>query len=156
MVSHGQKCLKPAQKPVGAPVLCQLTCGTGQVTGVHFKLAFKALEKRECIGRGAGKPGQNAILVQTPHLACVGFHDGVAKRDLAIAGNHDLIAASDRNNGCSAVLFHDSVGSLMRWKVPTWGRQAYWTIRVFAWSGHRALAAHRPQSLFLARGWVRS
>ena len=43
-----------------------------------------------------GKTGDDLVLVQSSHLAGVGLHDRIAQRDLAVAGDHDLVAAPDR------------------------------------------------------------
>ena len=65
------------------------------MAGMLFQFALETLEQRERIGRGARETGQDAVLVQTAHLACVGLHDRVAQGDLAVAGHHHEVAAPD-------------------------------------------------------------
>ena len=69
------------------------------IHGNAYDLADLELLVRHRIGRGAGEPGEHLALAQAPHLARVALHDGVAERDLAIAGNDHAIALADRHDG---------------------------------------------------------
>ena len=89
-VGDEQHRLEPAQRAIGAPVARQLDRGALEIAAVLFELALEAAEQREAVGRRAGKSRQHAVVVQAPHLARLVFDDGLAERDLAVAGHHDF------------------------------------------------------------------
>ena len=60
--------------------------------------------KRERIGRRAGEPGQDPIVVEPADLPRALFDDGLSERDLAVAGQHRTVAMPDRED-CSAVKY---------------------------------------------------
>src|SRR5690606_4459957 len=61
---------------------------------------------RECIGGGAGKPGQDLVVVQAAYFACRALADGVAQGDLAVAAQGDVFAAAHANNGGGVKVVH--------------------------------------------------
>ena len=68
---------------------------------MFFQFRLKSLEKSECVSSSTGKARQNAIVKQASHLASGGFEDDVAERYLTVATKCDLLAAANRQNGCS-------------------------------------------------------
>ena len=64
-----------------------------------LKLGFQPLEQGEGVDGRAGEPGNNAALPKLTHLERVRLYYGVAKANLAIAGNHHLAALADGQNG---------------------------------------------------------
>ena len=78
--------------------LGQFDTGPGQLAGVLFELALEPLEQGECVRRGAGKSGDHLALGKPAHLTGVGLHDGLADRDLPVAGDHDFAALAHRKD----------------------------------------------------------
>ena len=68
VIRHRQHRLEAAQDAVGAPVLGEFDRGAQQVALVLFQFRLEALEQREGIGRPAGEPGQDALVIQAPTL----------------------------------------------------------------------------------------
>ena len=79
--------------------LASSTGGTGQLPRILLELAFQPLEQREGVGRGAGEAADDVALAEFADLFGVGFDDGLADRDLAVAADHHLAALADRQNG---------------------------------------------------------
>ena len=50
--------------------------------------------------------GEDAALIEPAHLARGALHDDVAKRDLTVAAEGDLIGATHRQDGGAVILFH--------------------------------------------------
>ena len=98
-VGHAEHGLQPAQHAVGAPVLGQFHGRAHEIALMFLQLGLKALKQRERVGRRAREAGQDLLIKQTPHLARIGLHHGVAQRDLAVAADHDMLAAPDREDG---------------------------------------------------------
>ena len=71
-IGDTQQCLEASQAAVGAPVLGQFDRGAGQVA-VLLQLGFEQLEKRECIGRAAGKSGDDATAGKRRTLRALPF-----------------------------------------------------------------------------------
>ncbi len=86
---HG---FQPAQIAIGAPILGEIDAGARQLIGVLFELGFQALQQREGVSRGARKACDHIALAEPAHLLGVALHDGLAKADLPVAGDHDLVA----------------------------------------------------------------
>ena len=99
MMSDEQQRLETAQHAVGAPVLGQFDRGPGEMAVMLLELALEALEERERVRRATGETGNDAVVVETPHLARVGLHDGVAERHLAVTAERDPVLAPYRENG---------------------------------------------------------
>ena len=76
------------------------------MTGVFFQLALEQLEMGEGIGCAAGETCQYTVVVESPDLAGIALHDGVATRDLAIAADDHVVVAPDRQDGCTPELLH--------------------------------------------------
>ena len=100
---HG---FQAAQHAIGAPVLGQFDGGTQQIALVFFQFGFEALEQGEGIRGAAGKPGQNAVVIQPPHLAGSRLDHDITQRHLAVAAERDQGAAADGQNGGAVVLLH--------------------------------------------------
>jgi len=94
LVGHRQHGLEAGQGAVGAPVLGQLHGGAHQMALVLLQLAFEALEEGEGIRGGAGESGQHLAVIETPHLAGVALHHGVAKGNLAVTAHDDFAVAA--------------------------------------------------------------
>ena len=107
---HG---FEPAQIAVGAPVLGELDGGAQQLAGILLKLGFQPFEQREGVGGGAGKAADHVALAELAHLLGIGFDDGLADRDLAVAADGHRAALADGQDG-GAVPGRDFVGCHMR------------------------------------------
>ena len=86
------------KRAVGAPVTRQFHGGALEIAPVLFELGFKAREQREGIGGRSGKAGENAVVVQPTDLARALFHHRLSEGDLAVAGEHGVIALPDRKD----------------------------------------------------------
>ena len=91
--------LQPAQIAVGAPVLGELDGRAHQLSGILLELGFQPFEQREGVGGGAGKTADHVTFAEPPHLLGIGFDDGLADRDLAVAADGDQAALADGQNG---------------------------------------------------------
>ena len=65
-----------------------------------LQLGFKTLQQGKGIGGTTGETGQHLASKQAVHLAGIAFHDGIAKRNLAIAANDHLTIATDGDDSC--------------------------------------------------------
>ena len=88
--SDDQHRLEAAQRAIGAPVLGQLDRRALEVAAILLELRFEAREQRERIGGRPGEPGQDVVVVEPADLARALLDDGVAERDLAVAGEHGV------------------------------------------------------------------
>jgi len=70
------------------------------------ELGLEALEQSECIGGCAGKSSKNAIVVDTPYLACTFFYDDRSERNLTIATHRNRRASSHRDYRRTVKRFH--------------------------------------------------
>ena len=95
LVGDGQQRLEAAQGAIGAPVLGQRHGGALQVALMGLQFGFEALEQGEGVGGAAGETSQYLAVVEAMNLAGVALHDGVAKRNLAIATDDDLTVAAN-------------------------------------------------------------
>src|SRR5436309_2424630 len=91
--------LEPPEDAVGAPVLGDFHRGAREVAPVLVEPALEAREERERVRRGAGEAGQDAVVVELPHLLGARLHDGVPDRDLAVTGDGHLVAVADGDDG---------------------------------------------------------
>jgi hypothetical protein len=91
--------LEPAEDAIGAPVLGELDRRSLEVPSILFEFRLESREKRERVGRGAGKPGKDAVVVQPADLPRVLFDDGIAEGDLPVAGHHGLAPVPHRQDG---------------------------------------------------------
>ena len=91
--------LEPAQIAVGAPVLGELDAGARELARMLLELGLQPLEQGEGVGGGAGEAGDDLAVAQPAHLAGVGLDDGLAHRDLAVAGDDDLAALAHGEDG---------------------------------------------------------
>jgi hypothetical protein len=66
---------------------------------VLIELSFKPFKQRKSIGGRAGKTGNYRVIVEAAHFHRIGFYNGVAHADLAIAGYHDIAAFADTQDG---------------------------------------------------------
>ena len=71
-----------------------------------LELALEAAEQRESVGRRSGKAREHLVVKQTTHFPRLVFHDGLAKRDLAVAGHDDLALMADGEHCCGVWLGH--------------------------------------------------
>ena len=60
---------------------------------------FEAREQRERIGRRPGKAGEDAVVIEPANLAGALLDDGVAERDLPVAGQHGAIVPAHGQDG---------------------------------------------------------
>jgi len=67
-----------------------------------LELRLEALEQREGVGGGAGKARDDVALAEAADLPRIRLHDGGSQRDLAVAGDDDLSALADGEDGCGA------------------------------------------------------
>src|SRR5205085_750041 len=93
-----EHCLEAAQNPIASPILRELDGGSLEIATVLLQLRLESREKRERIGGGAGKAGENPVVVQTADLARGLLHDGLAEGDLAVAGEDRPVLVPDRQN----------------------------------------------------------
>jgi hypothetical protein len=70
--------------------------GAQELALVRFEFAFEAFEQGEGIRSRAGETADDAAVAEAADFPRVGFHDGLAHRDLAVADDDDLAAAADR------------------------------------------------------------
>ena len=96
-----------AQHAVSAPVFGELDRCAQQLPVLFFQLAFKTLEKGEGVGGAAGESGEDAVFVEAADFACVALHDGIAERDLAVAGDGDVATTTDGEDGGGMCVKHD-------------------------------------------------
>ena len=105
-VGDEQHRLEPAQRAIGAPVARQLDGRALEIAAMLFELALEPAEEREAIGRRAGKSREHPVVIQPPDLARLMFDDGLAERDLTVAGQHDLALVTDGKHGRGVGLGH--------------------------------------------------
>ena len=103
--------LEPAQIAIGSPFFGQLDGGLAQIAVRRLQLRLEFGEKRERIGNGAGKPGDDRAVVQHADLARPVLEHDVADRHLAVSGHGDDAVAPDAEdrraaNGPGARLGH--------------------------------------------------
>ena len=65
---------------------------------VLLELGFEAAEEGEGVGGGAGESGEDFVVVQAADFFGGVFDDGLAERDLAVAGKDYVAVASDGLN----------------------------------------------------------
>ena len=111
-VGDGQHGLEAAQHAVGAPILGQLDGRADQMALVLLQLRLEPLEQREGVGGGAGKSGNDLVVVELAHLARRALDDDVAQRHLAVAAYRHLpaalgVLAPHADDGRAVKLFHD-------------------------------------------------
>lgn len=94
-VGHGQQRFETAQGAIGAPIFGQRHGGALQITLMGLQFCFETFEQGEGIGGTASETGQHLAVIEAMNLAGVALHDGVAKRDLAIATDDDLTVAAN-------------------------------------------------------------
>ena len=88
-----------AQIAVAAPVLGEFDRGAHQLVGILLELLFEPLEQGEGVGGGAGEAADHLVADEAPDLAGIVLHHRVADRNLAVAGDHHLVALADRDDG---------------------------------------------------------
>jgi hypothetical protein len=69
------------------------------LAAVLLQFGFEIVEQGEGIGSATSESGNDLIVVEAAHLAGLALHDGVAKRDLAVAAERDEIATADGYDG---------------------------------------------------------
>ena len=106
--------LEAAQEAVGSPVLRQLDGRALEIAAILFELGLEAGEQGERVGRRAGKPGQDPVVVEPPDLARVLLDDRIAERDLTVAGHDRLVAMTDGQDRGGVEHSGDSE-SIRRW-----------------------------------------
>ena len=95
LVGNCQQGFKTSEHTVGAPVFCHFNGCAYQVARIFLQLAFKTFKQCERVCGGTCKAGDHLVFIHTPHLACVGFHHGIAKCYLAVPAHHHLVAPAD-------------------------------------------------------------
>ena len=98
LVEDDQHGLEAPQDAVAPPVLGQLDGRSFQIASILLQFGLEPREQRERIGRGAGKSGQNVIVVEPANLAGALFDDGLAEGHLAVAGQDGVVAVTNRKN----------------------------------------------------------
>jgi hypothetical protein len=98
-VGYDEHRLEATQGSIDAPVSCQFNGSPFEVATMLFELRLEPTEQRETISRRSGKPGQNAILVETTHLLRLMFDNRLPERHLAVTGQDDNVAVSDGQYG---------------------------------------------------------
>ena len=81
--------------------LGQFDAGAFELVGEAFELGFQPFEEGEGIGGGARKAGDDMAIADAADFARIAFDDGLAERDLTVAGHRDMVAAPDAENGCA-------------------------------------------------------
>src|SRR5204863_9535499 len=71
----------------------------GQLSRILLELALQPLEQGEGVGGRAGKAADDVALAEPADLFGIGFDDGLADRDLAVAADHHLATLADGQNG---------------------------------------------------------
>ena len=92
VVGDGHHRFEAAEIAVGAPVLGEFDAGARQIARMLLKLGFEPLEQREGVGGRPGEAGDDLAVAEAADLPGVRLDDGLAERDLAVAGDHDLAA----------------------------------------------------------------
>jgi hypothetical protein len=98
-INHHQQRLEPSERPVGAPIFCQLHGCPRQVATVLLELDLELREQGKGVGRGAGKPGDHSIVPHPPDLPGGLLHHGIAEGDLSIPGHHHPALVAHCENG---------------------------------------------------------
>jgi hypothetical protein len=83
-IHHNEHRLQVAEVAVGTPLLCQLNCSPKQVSTSALQLLLEAPEQGHRIRNTAGKPRQDALIVQPPYLARMLLEHGVVEGHLPI------------------------------------------------------------------------
>src|SRR6185503_2156768 len=91
--------LEMAQIAVGPPVLGELDGRAHELVGVLLELFLEPFEQREGVGGRAGKAADDLVADQPANLARLVLHHRVADRNLAVAGDHHLVALAHRDDG---------------------------------------------------------
>ena len=99
LVEHDQHRFEPAQRAIGAPVLGELDRRALEVAAILLELGFEPREQRERIGRRSGKAREDVVVVKAADLARALLDDGVAERDLPVAGQHRAIVPAHGQDG---------------------------------------------------------
>jgi len=105
-VDDGDHGFEPTQRAVGAPFFGKFGGGAGQIGWVVFQFGFEAFHQRKSVGGGTGEANQYAVVHQAADFGGIGFDDGLAERDLAIAAHGDFAVVADGENG-SRTGFHN-------------------------------------------------
>ena len=79
--------------------LASSTAARGELAGILLELGFQPLEQSESVGGGAGKAADHVAFAEPAHLLGIGFDDGLADRDLAVAADRDQAALADGQDG---------------------------------------------------------
>ena len=87
-VGDDQHRLEAPQEAIRPPVARQLDGGTFEVASVLFELRLESRKQGERIGRGAGKPSEDLVTIESSNLASAVFQDRVAERDLSVSAEH--------------------------------------------------------------------
>ena len=95
LVEHDEHRFEAAENAIAAPVLRQLDGGPLEVAAILLELRLEAREQRKGIGRGAGKPREDAIVVEAPDFLRLLLHDGLAERHLTVAGQHGAVVMAN-------------------------------------------------------------
>jgi len=71
---------------IGTPVLGKFDGAASEVAVILLQFGFEAAEKRKGVGGGTGKSGKDFVVVEAPDFLGGMFDDGLAERDLSVAG----------------------------------------------------------------------
>src|SRR5260370_4385424 len=97
-VGNDQQGFQMAQRAVLAPFLGQLDRRLLEIAGKLLQLAFKALKKRNRVGRGACETGNDLVVVEAARLARRVLHHVIAHGHLAIGDEHHLVVLAHAQN----------------------------------------------------------
>src|SRR5262245_21471741 len=123
-VGDGEHGLEAAQDAVGTPVLGELHRGAHEVALVLVELGLEALEQGERVGGAAREAGEDAILVEAPHLFGAALDHDVAEGDVAVAAERDHAVAAYREDGVAVELFHSDLLKKSKDEARVRGNQA--------------------------------
>ena len=73
---------------------------------MFLEFLFEPFKERKGVGRGPGKAGQDAVLIQTADFPGSALHDGIPEADLAVTRDTGHLPAANGENRCR--MGHDS------------------------------------------------
>jgi len=97
-VGDGHHRLEPAQIAVGAPILGELDAGAGELAWMRSSLPSSRSKRAKASAGGTGEAGDDGAGAEAAQLPGVGLDDGIAHRDLAVAGDDDLAALAQADD----------------------------------------------------------
>src|SRR5262249_1324189 len=98
-ISDNHHGFKKAQVSIRPPILRKLDRRTGELPRILLEFGFQPLKKSEGVGRGAGESADHVALAEPADLLGVGFDNGLADRDLAVATNDNATGLANGEDG---------------------------------------------------------